>query len=147
MKEGYYEQIVTEALDAALAGDANRLPHSERLPETQRSMLLQRFLLALIREAMDGWAETASDASLEHMVRLANSIVDVVAENTGDPAFLAEKIQDPARVLKAFFRRDQYAHRDIREHLSAVFPVTGLTASALFTGSRSGESLDHELKK
>jgi superfamily II DNA or RNA helicase len=147
MKEGFYEQIVTEALDAALAGDANRLPHSERLPETQRSMLLQRFLLALIREAMDGWAETASDASLEHMVRLANSIVDVVAENTGDPAFLAEKIQDPARVLKAFFRRDQYAHRDIREHLSAVFPVTGLTASALFTGSRSGVSLDHELKK
>lgn len=147
MKEGFYEQLVTEALAAALAVDGDTIDVREALPAPHRSMLLQRFLLALIRQVMDEWAETDSEASLDQMIRFSNRIVDVLADQAEDDSLRSEKIKDPARVLKAFFRRDQYVHRDIQEHLNAVFPVTGLTASALFTGSRAGVSLDHELKK
>jgi superfamily II DNA or RNA helicase len=147
MKEGFYEQILTDALAAHLA----RLPEARVLREPMAVddavMLLQRLLQPVLRQSLQGLSEQEGEEAGAAMVRLVNRIIDLLAAETGEPALLAERILLPGELLKAWFRAGTYEHADIREHVRAVFPITGLSAAELFTGSRAGISLHGELRR
>lgn len=147
MKEGFYEQLVTKAVEAAISTAPRAEMVREPLVGEAESVLLQRFLQPLIRQVLDGMAEARSEDAKAQMVQLVNRIVDMLYQDTGDASLRDEIISEPASVLKAFFHSDQFVHRDVKSHLHAVFPVTGLSVSELFTGSRAGISLDSELRK
>jgi superfamily II DNA or RNA helicase len=147
MKEGFYEKLVTKALEAAISSERNAEMVREPLSDDNKSVILQRFLQQLIRQALDEMAETKIDGGEADMVQLVNEIIEKLHTYTQDTSLLGEKISEPAAVLKAYFYADRFVHRDVNAHLHSVFPVTGLSASELFTGSRAGISLDSELKK
>lgn len=147
MKEGFYEQLVTKALEASISSIPKAEIFRETLGEESNSEMLQFFLQPLIRQVLDSMDEASSVEKRTQMVQLVNGIVDMLSQFSKDESLKDERIATPVSVLKALFYKDGYVYRDIKDHLHSVFPITGLSVSELFTGSRTGISLDSELRK
>ena len=147
MKDGFYEQLITKALEVAMVEGPAAQVVRKKLKEEGDPVLLHRFLLPLLRQVLDGIAESNGKESNGKMIQLVNSIIMLLADQTNDESLKREIIDESAEVLKAYFQSDSFIQRDVHDYVDAVFPVTGLTISELFTGSRTGISLDSELKK
>jgi superfamily II DNA or RNA helicase len=147
MKEGFYEQIITEALSYSLKHERDKVYLAEPFNKSEGSVLIQRYFQVVLRRALDQISGERDELAKKKLIDFTNRLVDLTAEWLEDPAFGDDRIAPDGEVLKAIFREATYAQTSLEDHCKAVFPLTGLSESALFNGSKHMPSLESELKK
>jgi superfamily II DNA or RNA helicase len=147
MKEGFYEKIITESLDRFLQKESDKIFFAEAFNKVDGSILIQRYFQDILFRAFNQISEEREEEAKKKLIDFTNALVNLTANFLNDPDFEQDKITPNGEVLKAFFHPSTYRHSNLEDHLQDTFPITGLSESALFNGSKHTPSLESELKK
>ncbi|MEY3050230.1 MAG: hypothetical protein RLY31_15 [Bacteroidota bacterium] len=148
MKEGFYEKIITQSLsDFLKKNEANFKTFAEPFNKGDGPLLIQRYFQAVLLRAFHQVTAARDEVAKEKLIGLTNDLISLAAKYVHDTDLEQDIIANDGKVLKALFRADTYDQADIERHTKEAFPVTGLSESALFNGSKHTPSLESELKK
>jgi superfamily II DNA or RNA helicase len=147
MKEGFYEKILTEALAKALEEESDKTILLESFNKTDGSVFIQRYLQDVLRRAFNQLAEARDDLAKKQLIDFSNELIKLIATYLNDSELKDDSITSNGEILKAFFHKSTYSQVSLKEHIKDTFPITGLSESALFNGSKHTPSLESELKK
>lgn len=147
MKEGFYEQVITETLQAQLQLLQQEIQKRRVLNKVDGSIFIARFFQSIIQKAFQQLSEKKDEVAKPQMIELANDLIQRIALKLDDSDFLNDLIAPEGEVLQGFFKQAYFGHAKVDDFFASVFPFTGLTESELFTGSKIGVSLESELKK
>lgn len=147
MKEGFYEKILTEALARALEEESDKTILLESFNKTDGSVFIQRYLQDVLRRAFNQLAEARDDLAKKQLIDFSNELIKLIATFLKDSELRDDAITSNGEILKAFFCKSTYTQVSLEDHIKDIFPITGLSESALFNGSKHTPSLESELKK
>ena len=144
-KTGFYEQLI----DVVLDGSLRELPDGayeiqrEKVDEAEAHAVLSRYLQKVIMKAL---RSIPARNRLENQIALANRIIALIGEITGDAALDGAALPADTEMLLAILSRLNLPPTTRAGDL-VPRPLTRLSQSSLFTGSRTEPSLASELKK
>jgi superfamily II DNA or RNA helicase len=147
MKEGFYERIVTKALDSALNSEADQILLKEPFAKTDGAMLIQRYFQNVLGRAFAQITAERDEIAKKRLIEFTNELIGHAAKFLNDPEFEGDALTDQGEILKAFFHASTYSQAKLEDHFKEVYPITGLSESSLFNGSKHTPSLESELKK
>lgn len=145
MKEGFYEKILTEALARALEEESDKTILLESFNKTDGSVFIQRYLQDVLRRAFNQLAEARDDLAKKQLIDFSNELIKLIATFLKDSELRDDAITSNGEILKAFFCKSTYTQVSLEDHIKDIFPITGLSESALFNGSKHTPSLESEL--
>ena len=142
---GIYEQLITQLVSSHLNHDTFYV--GERaLEASEASVWLSRFLSQILERAIGSLP--SGPQQLNQQIELANNTLLWLKDYLQDEDFIHENLLDSqGRILTALYERENPIAANLKQHVSDVFPLTGLTQSELFCGSNAGISLETELKR
>jgi superfamily II DNA or RNA helicase/HKD family nuclease len=126
----------------ALPGGAYEVQR-EKVDESEGHVVLSRYLQKVIRKAL---RSLPARNRLECQIALANRIIALLGEMTGDASLDGAALPTDTEMLLAILDRLNLPP-DTRASDLLSRPLTRLSQSSLFTGSRTEPSLASELKK
>ena len=144
-KTGLYEQLIDGVLDGRLRG----LPagvyeiQREKVDEAEAHAVLSRYLQKVIIKAL---RSLPARNRLENQIALTNRIIALIGEITGETALTGATLPAETEMLLAILARLNLPPAARAGDL-VPRPLTRLSQSSLFTGSRTEPSLASELKK
>ena len=147
MKEGFYEKIITKALAEQIEADEKNLALREPFNKTDGAILIQRYFQEILNRAFNQIIAEKEETAKPKLIDFTNDLVDLIAKQLKDSEFVKEKIKEEGEILKALFHASTFAKFNLKQHVAESFPITGLSESALFNGSKHTPSLESELKK
>lgn len=146
MKTGIYEQIINKIISQRLA----ELPqekyyiNKKELDKLEASRVISLYLHKTIKTALDLFPD---DEKVVKQVELANKIIYLLRDELKDNEFEEDLLTTNKNLLTAVFSKIDNPITDISAYAKKITPETGLTYCDLFTGSRTGVSLESELRK
>ncbi|MBU3006121.1 DUF3427 domain-containing protein [Paraglaciecola arctica] len=142
---GIYEQLITQLIASRI--DRERFYVGEReLNSSEASIWLSRFLSHILDYAID--SVPASDDRLQQQIALSNQLLLWLKDQLQDNDFIEDNLLDSqGKILTALYELENPVSADLKNYISEIFPLTGLTQSELFCGSNAGLSLESELKR
>jgi superfamily II DNA or RNA helicase len=147
LKEGFYEKIITEELSKSLENEVDKLIQLEAFNKTTGAVLIQRYFQEILNRAFNQISSESEEKATKNLIDLTNNLVKLIASQLNDKDFEDELITHKGELLKAFFKTATFPNTNLKEYIDASFPLTGLSESALFNGSKHTPSLESELKK
>ena len=147
MKEGFYEKIITRALQSEINALENKLVSREAFNKRDGAIYLNRFFQSLIQRAFEQVMSERDEQAKEKIISLSNELIRLISTHLDQAEILEEQIEASGEVLKAFFHKPFFSGASLEDQLKETYPFTGLSESELFTGSKKGISLESELKK
>lgn len=147
MKQGFYESIITRALDEVLSESKDTFLIREAFSKSEGAVLIQRYFQAILGRAFQQISEERDELAKAKLIELSNALLKVIAKFIKDDDFKNELISTNGEVLRAYFQASTFAHANLKDHFQEVFPLTGLSESTLFTASKHTPNLESELKK
>jgi len=147
MNEGFYEKIITESLANLMEQESDKIYYLEPFNKMDGPILIQRYFQDILLRAFNQISEGREELAKKKLIDFTNELVKLTANFLNDPDFEQDKITQKGEVLKAFFRASTFTLANIKDHIQDIFPITGLSESALFNGSKHTPSLESELKK
>lgn len=147
MQEGFYEQIITRRLAAALAAQPDLLTDIQPLDREEGPVFLSRFLRQRLEQALERVAAGGDEKVRQRLVSLANELIQLLGSHAGPDLPAEEAVADEGQLLRAVFQRAHFPHPSLEDRLAEIFPYTGLSESELFTGSKMRVSMESELRK
>ena len=145
LKTGLYEQLIDGMLDGslrALPGSAFEIQR-EKVDESEGHVVLSRYLQKVLRKAL---RSLPARNRLQSQIALVNRVIALVGEMTGDAALDGAALPADTEMLLAILDRLNLPPGARAGDLVSR-PLTRLSQSSLFTGSRTEPSLASELKK
>jgi len=141
---GLYEQVISKALGEALDSDTEN--YIERLPidTAEASKILSRYIMEIIEKGLDNVKDNGGN--LQSQVDVANKIVQILSEATGQTGFESFSVDNRAEQLIALLRKQNSVFA-LQEKNTIIRPETSIAQSSLFTGSIHEPSMYSELKK
>ncbi len=141
---GLYEQVISKALGEALDSDTEN--YIERLPidTAEASKILSRYIMEIIEKGLDNVKDNGGN--LQSQVDVANKIVQILSEATGQTEFESLSVDNRAEQLIALLRKRNSVFA-LQEKNTIIRPETSIAQSSLFTGSIHEPSMYSELKK
>ena len=141
---GLYEQVISKALGEALDSDTEN--YIERLPidAAEASKILSRYIMEIIEKGLDNVKDNGGN--LQSQVDVANKIVQILSEATGQTEFESLSVDNRAEQLIALLRKQNSVFA-LQEKNTIIRPETSIAQSSLFTGSIHEPSMYSELKK
>jgi len=141
---GLYEQVISKALGEALDSDTEN--YIERLPidTAEASKILSRYIMEIIEKGLDNVKDNGGN--LQSQVDVANKIVQILSEATGQTEFESLSVDNRAEQLIALLRKQNSVFA-LQEKNTIIRPETSIAQSSLFTGSIHEPSMYSELKK
>jgi len=141
---GLYEQVISKALGEALDSDTEN--YIERLPidTAEASKILSRYIMEIIEKGLDNVKDNGGN--LQSQVDVANKIVRILSEATGQTEFESLSVDNRAEQLIALLRKQNSVFA-LQEKNTIIRPETSIAQSSLFTGSIHEPSMYSELKK
>ncbi len=142
---GIYEQLITQLVSSHI--DRDTFYVGERnLEAAEASVWLSRFLGFILEKAIGALPSGADQ--LSRQIGLANETLLWLKDHLKDGDFIQENLLDSqGRILTALYTLENPISANLKQYVSDVFPLTGLTQSELFCGSNAGLSLESELKR
>ncbi|WP_040205937.1 DUF3427 domain-containing protein [Neobacillus jeddahensis] len=149
LKQGIYEEIITEKLKAELTGlDINTYDiGKERIDVEEARKLLSSYISLVTRRALKFVRDNESDdqQALINQIRTCNEIISTLSERLDEQEFRQLRIEEEGEVLTSIYSRIN-SIRSIQKG-EVIRPVTPLSQSSLFTGSNYEPNMLGELKK
>lgn len=145
LQVGIYEQLITQLVSSRL--DTNTFYVGDRaLEQAEAALWLSRFLSRIFEYAL-GSVPTGND-QLQNQIELANQLLMWLKDRIQDDDFIEENlIHSQGKILTALYQLENPVAANLKQYVSDIFPLTGLSQSELFCGSNAGISLDTELKR
>ncbi len=143
LKDGIYEELITNDLDKRLSEEERVVSTSPIDPE-DASRILSKYVQALLERELD---KLKGEDTLKSQIELANRAVSsIVGVENSDEIVWNMHISDRAEELLALFDKKNtiYALDDKRE---IIRPETSIANSSLFTGALYEPQMYTELKK
>lgn len=147
MKTGFYEKIITNSVQKELDRNKHFLKVIEPFEKEDGSIFINRFFQSLIQKAFAKINSGKEESAKPKLIELTNQLISLLSKYTEQEHLLQEFIEPPGNILKALFDGGNFSRIDIKDHVKKVFPLTGFSESELFSGNKSGISLESELKK
>lgn len=145
---GIYEEIITELLQRKLEEyESNHLFFVERetLESADAALYLSRFLQHLLKIILQSYSK--GNDTVSQQIELSNALIFWLRDYLHDEDIAENLIAAKGELLRALYSTQNPIAADLKDHVSKITPLTGLSASELFTGSNVGLSLESELKK
>ncbi len=145
LQVGIYEQLITQLISSHL--DRHTFYVGEReLEQAEAAIWLSRFLSRIFEYALD-CVPTGTD-QLQNQIELANQLLMWLKDHIQDDGFIDDNLIDSqGKILTALYQLENPVAANLKQYVSDIFPLTGLSQSELFCGSNAGISLDTELKR
>lgn len=148
MHQGLYEQIInhitSQQLDELNTGefDIGR----EAIDPEEARLLLANYISIVTRKALKMVREQISDdaAAVLAQIQTCNEMIMILRNNLGEDEFNDLQISEQGEVLTYVYSKINTV-RAVKD-IKAIRPVTPLSQSSLFTGSKSEPELMNELK-
>lgn len=142
LPEGLYEQVISKALDKKLSEDNGIKYDVEQIDNAEAPSILSKYIAEI---AEKGLMQVQGD-DISGQISLANKIISVITEATGDDEFDGSSVEKKAQQLLAVVKK-QNNIAAVTDKIDIPRPETSLSASSLFTGSLNEPSMMTELKK
>jgi superfamily II DNA or RNA helicase len=142
VEPGLYERLIDSLLARQLADTSSEQLEilKDNVDDAESHIVISRYL----RDAIEGVLRRARH--LPRQIKLANRVMDLLRIETGDDGILHASLPQKAELLLGVI--DRLGAGAIPEAAAYIpRPVTRLTQSVLFTGSRTDPTLASELKK
>jgi len=147
IKEGFYEQIITESILRDLENESDKVVLLESFTKTDGSVLIHRYFQQILQRAFGQITVERDEIAKQKLIEFTNDLIKLTAKYLDDKEFEKHQISQQGEVLKAFFHSSTFSHVSLKNYIQESFPITGLSESALFNGSKHTPSLESELKK
>jgi superfamily II DNA or RNA helicase len=147
MKEGFYEKIVSESIAKALENENDKMILLESFAKNDGSVLIHRYFQQILQRAFNQITEERDELAKQKLIDFTNDLIKLTAAYLNDDEFEEDQISNQGLVLKAFFHASSFTQANLKKYIQESFPITGLSESALFNGSKHTPSLESELKK
>ena len=147
MTEGVYEQIINNLI----IEEIESLPHEEYFIEAvplkrkDAALILSQYFSKVLQTALGFIKEREETAT--NQIDLANKLIQLLATEIKNQGLEKNLIDSEGKILKAIFSKLNSPYPDLEKHINSLFPSTGLRQSELFTGNKSGVSLESEIRK
>ena len=145
LKPGLYEQIVNSQIRQELATISSARQCIAPLDEAEASRSLTQYISCVVQQGLDTVMER--DKKLASQVALANRIVALVRQETGESAFDMLLVDDRAEQLLALLRDNDPALVLGKGADHVPRPETSIARSSLFTGAMHEPQMFSELKQ
>lgn len=142
LPEGLYEQVISKALDKKLSEDNGIKYDVEQIDNAEAPSILSKYIAEI---AEKGLMQVQGD-DISGQISLANKIISVITEATGDDEFNGSSVEEKAQQLLAVVKKKNNIAA-VTDKIDIPRPETSLSASSLFTGSLNEPSMMTELKK
>ena len=142
LPEGLYEQVISKALDKKLSEDSGIKYDIEQIDNAEAPSILSKYIAEI---AEKGLMQVQGD-DISGQISLANKIISVITEATGDDEFDGSSVEEKAQQLLAVVKKKNNIAA-VTDKIDIPRPETSLSASSLFTGSLNEPSMMTELKK
>ncbi len=142
LPEGLYEQVISKALDKKLSEDSGIKYDVEQIDNAEAPSILSKYIAEI---AEKGLMQVQGD-DISGQISLANKIISVITEATGDDEFDGSSVEEKAQQLLAVVKKKNNIAA-VSDKIDIPRPETSLSASSLFTGSLNEPSMMTELKK
>ena len=145
--DGLYELLISQTLQRKLEEQGQRQYHiaKEPLDPEEAALYLSRYLSRIMQSVL---GEFRSDnEGIKQQIQLCNELIERLNQSTRRLDLSEDLIEAGGQVLTAVFDQNNAPFSNLEEHLKRITPVTRLTQSELFTGSRAGITMESELKK
>ncbi len=145
LSSGLYEQLIDELMRRELKElDLTRWSWSqEAIDEAESPIILSRYLERIVRRALDA---CTGDQALQQRVSVCNDIIERISARVPEAGLGGNTIPPQVETLLALLDRRASLDMSI-DRLGELRPKTGLSQSALLTGSPREPSLASELRK
>ena len=147
MTEGIYEQLINQLV----ISEIDRLSvndyyiDSTPLPKKEAAFVLSQYFSKVLQKAL-GFVKEQDDTP-HHQIELANKLIQLLADELKNQGIEKNLINTEGKILTAIFAKLNSPYPNLQEHIQSIFPTSGLSESELFTGNKSGVSLESEIRK
>ncbi len=149
LKQGIYEEIITQKLSGELSGLEMGSFDIEKdtLDVEEARKVLSSYISNVTRKALKFVRDQEKDdkTALLHQIQTCNDIITILGERLDDEEFKALKIEEEGEVLYSIYSKINSV-RSLRRG-ETIRPVTPIAQSSLFTGSNYEPNMLGELKK
>jgi len=144
IKSGVYEELISVALDEAIASDSEIEILTDNLQSSDSSTMLSRYSLKILEKGLKiirkKYDNEGEGNGIPEQIAACNEIIQIIAQRTDDEDFLKQKISMDAKRLLSVKTKNALSRHAPR-------PETSLSMSSLFTGSKFEPQMVSELKK
>lgn len=145
MPPGLYEQVINTALNRELSEISDARKSVAPIDKAEASKVLARYLADVVQKGLENVADNGGDISMQ--IGLANQIVTLIQNTTGEADFAALSVDQRAEQLLALLREQDPRLAVGKTAANLSRPETSIAQSSLFTGAIHEPQMYTELKK
>ena len=145
MPPGLYEQVINTALNRELSEIPDARKSVAPIDKAEASKVLARYLADVVQKGLENVADNGGDISMQ--IGLANQIVTLIQNTTGEADFAALSVDQRAEQLLALLREQDPRLAVGKTAADLSRPETSIAQSSLFTGAIHEPQMYTELKK
>lgn len=142
---GLYEQVINTALNRELSEIPDARKSVAPIDKAEASKVLARYLADVVQKGLENVADNGGDISMQ--IGLANQIVTLIQNTTGEADFAALSVDQRAEQLLALLREQDPRLAVGKTAADLSRPETSIAQSSLFTGAIHEPQMYTELKK
>lgn len=147
MIEGVYEQLINQLI----SDEIDSLPHDQYyveyvpLKRKDAALFLAQYFSKILQTTL-GLLKENNDSAF-NQIELANKLIQLLSSEIKNQGIEENLLLSEGKILKAVFSKINSPYVDLEKHVASLIPSTGLRQSELFTGNKSGVSLESEIRK
>lgn len=149
VREGIYEQVINQQLKIALneLGESEYVIEVDTLDVEEARKILSTYISNITRKALTYVREQGRDdqEALLRQIKTCNKIIATLSEELNDEEFSNLQLDEEGEVLQSIYSKLNSV-RSIRK-VKAIRPITSISESTLFTGSKHEPNMLNELQK
>ncbi|ENH97566.1 type III restriction protein res subunit [Gracilibacillus halophilus YIM-C55.5] len=148
LHQGLYEQVINKEIQEALSLlDKDQYAiHKESLDVEEASKKLANYITEVTRKALTMLREEKKNESLVQQIKLCNDIIQHLGQRLDEEALQSLQIREEGEVLTSLYEKINTAS-SLHQTDEPIRPITPLSETSLFTGSKSEPNMVNELKK
>lgn len=149
LQPGLYEQIVNKELKHALSmlEEEKYDISKESLDVEEASKKLANYITDVTRRALTMLREkNKKDQSLLYQIKVCNKIIRYLSKTLDEETLALLEIQEEGEILTSLYEKLNTAN-SLQTKNESIRPLTPLSETSLFTGSKSEPNMVNELKK
>ncbi len=145
LKTGLYEQIIDQALSAALeASKSEYIADTEKIDKEEASLVLANYTSEIIKKSLDHLKD--SHKSVGEQITFINKLISNIIQETGNHDFSKMSVDERAEQLLALAEnKNRLPQNTAKTDLPR--PVSSIAFSSLFTGAKNEPDLSSEFIK
>ena len=147
MIEGVYEQLINQLI----SDEIDSLPHEQYYIESvplkrkEAALFLSQYFSKILQTTLGLLKEEKDSAA--NQIELANKLIQLLSSEIKTQGIEGNLLLAEGKILKAVFSKINSPYANLEKHVASLLPSTGLRQSELFTGNKSGVSLESEIRK